>query len=122
MSRPINHADLAVGVTTIRVTVHTTGKFFEGDTCSGNHASIYLILADGSGSIRLNMIKAGPTDTKGTFQTTHCGYTESNSTLHHFDIKAHDGLKVKDALALVEGNRRDKYELARSGVGCRFWW
>jgi hypothetical protein len=65
-TRAITSADYSRVVHTIRVTIHTTGKFFEGDTRSGNHASIYLLTEDGSSSIRLNMTKVGPTATMGT--------------------------------------------------------
>lgn len=120
-TRAITTADYTRIVHTIRVTVHTTGKFFESDTRSGNHASIYLLTADGSSSIRLNMTKAGPSDTMGTYQISHCNYRESNSTLHNFDIQAAPGLTVQHVLSLINQKRRHKYRLARSGVRCRFW-
>jgi hypothetical protein len=120
-TRAITSADYSRVVHTIRVTIHTTGKFFEGDTRSGNHASIYLLTEDGSSSIRLNMTKVGPTATMGTYQITHCNYRNSNSSLYNFDIQAAPGLTVQHVLSLIDQNRRHKYRLARSGVGCRYW-
>ncbi|KAH7346304.1 hypothetical protein BKA65DRAFT_551222 [Rhexocercosporidium sp. MPI-PUGE-AT-0058] len=82
---------------TIRVNIHAMGKFFENDTRSGNHASIYLLTTDGK-SVTLNMIKARATDKT-----------------------AIPDLTVQRFLALVEKNKRHKYTLARSGFGCWFW-
>lgn len=113
--------DLLLVVTTIRVTIHTMGKFFQGDTRSGNHASIYLLIANSNKSVRLNMIKAGATDVNGTFEYEKYEYQDSNSSVHDFDMQAIRGLTVDNVLSLVKGNGRDKYRLARSGVGCRFW-
>jgi hypothetical protein len=120
-TRAITSADYTLAVHTIRVTMHTTGKFFEGDTHSGNHASIYLLTADGSSSVRLNMVKAGPVDTMGTYEISYCNYRDSNSSLHNFDIQAAPGLLVQHVISLINQKGRHKYRLARSGVGCRFW-
>ncbi|KAH8789208.1 hypothetical protein BGZ57DRAFT_878674 [Hyaloscypha finlandica] len=120
-TRSITPEDYARIVHTIRVTIHSTGYFFEGDTRSGNHASIYLLTSDGRTSIRLNMVKAGPTDTMGTFKTSHCNYRDTTSSIYDFDIKAVEGLTVSHVLSLLEQKRRSQYRLARSGVGCRYW-
>jgi hypothetical protein len=98
MSLPLTDDQSRI-VHTFRVTVHTTGYSFEGDTRSGNHASIYLLTSDGITSIRLNMIKAGPTDAIGTYEVTHCNYQHSDSSLHDFDIPAVEGLTVSRAFA-----------------------
>ena len=119
-TRKITADDANLIIQTIRVTIHTTGKFFEGDTRSGNHASIYLLIEDGS-SIRLNMIKAGPTDRMGTYDPKYCNYHDSTSSIRNFDVQATSGLTVNHVLSLVNERRRHIYRLARSGVGCRFW-
>lgn len=119
-TRKITADDANLIIQTIRVTIHSTGKFFEGDTRSGNHASIYLLVGGGS-SIRLNMIKAGPTDRMGTYDPKYCSYHDSTSSIRNFDVQAVSGLTVNHVLSLVNERRRHAYRLARSGVGCRFW-
>lgn len=47
-------------------TIHTAGLVLESDTRSGNHASILLLMGELS-SVRLNMTKAGPNNTEGTY-------------------------------------------------------
>ncbi|KAJ8068359.1 hypothetical protein OCU04_003921 [Sclerotinia nivalis] len=120
-TRKIEPKDYDLLVDTIRVTVHTTGKFFDSDTRSGNHASIYLLASNGA-SVRLNMTKLTADAKRGTYQLTYCRYQHTNSSLIDFDLKATSrGLKVKHVLELIEERKRDKYKLARSGLGCRFW-
>ncbi|KAJ5939731.1 hypothetical protein N7466_002865 [Penicillium verhagenii] len=53
-TKPLATTDHPCPVQAIKVTVHTTGFFFEGDTRSGNHASIYLLIPNGD-SVQLNM-------------------------------------------------------------------
>lgn len=119
-TRNLVNTDGALKVQAIRVTVHTTGLFFESDTRSGNHASIFLLTSDGN-SVRLNMTKAQPTHTMGTYIVHHCTYRESTSSLGNFDLHVKEGLTVKDVLSLVHAKGRDRYRLAPSGLGCRFW-
>lgn len=119
-SATITDADRALPVITIRVTIHTMGIFFESDTRSGNHASIFLILGP-SMSVRLNMTKANPTDTMGTYTETLCRYISSNSSLHEIDLVAANGVRLQDLLDYIRTTRMDRYRLAPSGVGCRFW-
>ncbi|KAM0158090.1 hypothetical protein ACHAQE_005675 [Botrytis cinerea] len=120
-TRKIEDRDYDLNVIAIRVTIHTTGKFFEDDDRSGNHASIYLLTSIDT-SVRLNMTKLGADATMGTFQATYCRYQQTNSSLRDFDLTAtSQGLKVGQILQLVYNNGRDKYQLARSGLGCRHW-
>lgn len=68
------------------------------------------------------MTKLGADATMGTFQATYCRYQQTNSSLRDFDLTAtSQGLKVGQILQLVYNNGRDKYQLARSGLGCRHW-
>ncbi|PGG99568.1 hypothetical protein AJ80_09336 [Polytolypa hystricis UAMH7299] len=119
-SAPVSNSDRTLTVTTIRVTVHTQGFFFDCDTRSSNHASIFLI-AGPSKSIRLNMIKAGTTDTMGTYTETSCPYIQSVSSLHDIDVVAAPGLTVGRFLDVVHQKGLNKYELHYTGVGCRYW-
>lgn len=107
-------------VKTFRITTHTVGLVFESDTRSANHVSIYLLMGDLS-SVRLNMTKAGPTDTEGTYTEDYYPYEMSHSTVHFNDLRAVGGLTVGDVTQLVGSKGRKKYTLAPSGVGCRFW-
>ncbi|PGH27217.1 hypothetical protein AJ80_01174 [Polytolypa hystricis UAMH7299] len=120
MSTTLTTADYALPVGDIRVTMHTTGKFFESDTPSGNHASIFLLTGNGT-SVRLNMTKAGPTDTIGTYTEDRCLYDKSRSSLHDIDLRAVTGLTLEHVTRLIVTKGRHKYRLAPSGVGCRFW-
>ncbi|KAF7897893.1 uncharacterized protein EAF01_008859 [Botrytis porri] len=120
-TRDIEEGDYELKIQKIRVTVHTTGKFFPSDTRSGNHASIYLLTSNNA-SVRLNMAKLSADATMGTYQTIYCSYQDTNSSLKDFDLKATGrGLTVGHVLGLVEEKNRDKYKLARSGLGCRHW-
>ena len=119
-SREIVESDYHLPVHSIRVVVHTTGIFFDSDTRSGNHASIFLTTGDGK-SVRLNMVKGGPTDTMGTYREQRCEYDVSNSSLRVFDLQASEGLTVGHVLQFVRAKGRHIYKLASNGLGCRFW-
>ncbi|RDW61107.1 uncharacterized protein DSM5745_10605 [Aspergillus mulundensis] len=120
MPRPINDSDRSLVVQQVRVVVHTMGYFFDGDTRSGNHASIFLVTGSEQ-SIRLNIIKDGPTDTMGTLQIQVCEYVNSTSALRKWDFPAPPSRTVGQFLDLLVSKGRHRYQLARSGVGCRFW-
>lgn len=119
-SAPVSDKDRALTVTTIRVTVHTQGYIFEYDSRSSNHASIFLVVS-GNESVRLNMVKAGATDTMGTYLERSCPYIHSATSLYNVDIIASPGLTVGHFLNDIQKKGLDKYQLHRSGVGCRFW-
>ncbi|KAM5476802.1 hypothetical protein MauCBS54593_000072 [Microsporum audouinii] len=120
VSTPLTDADLALPVTIIRITIHSMGMFFESDTRSGNHASIFLIVGPYA-SVRLNMTKAGPTDTMGTYTKSLCPFVVSNSSLHNIDLIAAGGVTVRHLIDYIHTTGMEKYRLAPSGVGCRFW-
>ncbi|KMU82186.1 hypothetical protein CIHG_10580 [Coccidioides immitis H538.4] len=100
--------------------MHTLGIIFESDTRSENHTSIYLLTGQRS-SVQLNMIKANPTAVMGTLERKFCLYEVSSTALHNIDLRAIEGLTVGKIIDLLEQKGRDKYQLAPSGVGCRFW-
>ncbi|KAL3457433.1 hypothetical protein BJX64DRAFT_293112 [Aspergillus heterothallicus] len=120
MSRPINDSDRARVVLQIRVTMHTMGYIFEADTRSGNHVSIFLLIGDRE-SVRLNMIKKGPTNTKGTLQISMCEYVVSSSAVKNRNFPAPPGRTVGDFFDTLTRKGCHNYQLSRSGVGCRFW-
>lgn len=119
-TRSLTAADRSLGVSWVRVTIHTMGHFFEDDERSGNHASIFLLTSDGA-AVRLNMTKAGPTDTMGTLETPYCSFQSSNSSLVDLDVPLVQGLTVGHIIDLIFQNGRDRFKLHRSGVGCRYW-
>lgn len=119
-TRPLTAAEYNLPVRLIRITVHGMGYFFESDTRSGNHASIFLVIGIRA-SVRLNMSKAGSTDTMGTYTITRCAYESSDSSVRNIDITPVQGLTVRHITYLISRNGRDRYMLAPSGVGCRHW-
>lgn len=115
-----HHHPLAVHA--IRVTMHTLGYFFESNTRSGNHVSIYLIVGKNQ-SAQLNMTKARPTDTLGTYTEKYCPYIDSKSSVHDFDLQATKGLTVHDILNRIHEKGLHHYQLAPvvldAGSGCK---
>ncbi|KAL3705731.1 hypothetical protein TMatcc_006740 [Talaromyces marneffei ATCC 18224] len=67
------------------------------------------------------MTKAGPTDTMGTYTVTWCDYDELNSSVCDIDITPVQGLTVRHITHIIAVNGRNRYILAPSGVGCRYW-
>ncbi|KAK2789861.1 hypothetical protein FQN53_001224 [Emmonsiellopsis sp. PD_33] len=108
MGPALTAADYSLPVNCIRVTIHTLGKFFESDTRSGNHASIFLLTGDEM-SVRLNMTKAAPTDTMGTYTQERCLYDTSRTSLHDMDLPAVQGFTVQHVIHLInEKGRHNK--------------
>ncbi|KAL1849096.1 hypothetical protein Plec18170_007755, partial [Paecilomyces lecythidis] len=66
-TRPLSPSETCLCIYTIRIAVHSLGRFLSSDSRSGNHASIYLLVGNGA-AIRLDMFKAGVTDTMGTYR------------------------------------------------------
>lgn len=67
----------------VRVVVHTLGP--AGPTISDNHWSIYLLLAEGQGSVRMNM-RADPGYMNGTLAWTKQAYLLTQSAIRHWDF------------------------------------
>lgn len=120
MSTPLTEADYALPIDYIRVIIEVPETGHESDTYSGSHPSIYLLTND-DGSVRLNMSRAKPDDTMGTYTPERCSYRCIDYPLKVVDLSAVKGLTVGDVTKLIEGKGRDRYELVVSGTGCRFW-
>ncbi|ODM21986.1 hypothetical protein SI65_02830 [Aspergillus cristatus] len=120
MSTSLTEADYTLPVKYIRVIIEVPETGHESDTYSGSHPSIYLLTSDG-GSVRVNMHRAKPEDTMGTYVLERCSYWCIDYPLKVVDLSAVKGLTVGDVTGLVEGKGRVRYKLADSGTGCRFW-
>lgn len=105
-------------VAQVRVVVHTTGA--SGPTSSDNHWSIYLVLANNAGSIRINM-RAEYGDPTGILEWTSHAYTVTNSAIKYWDFAAAPGIQVSHISRLVYNLGRHKYDMSGGGSGCRYW-
>lgn len=105
-------------VVQIRVVVHTMGA--AGPTTSDNHWSIYLILANNAGSVRINM-RAEYGDSTGILEWTHLAYALTNSAISHWDYPVLSGIEVLHISRTIYNFGRHKYEMSGGGSGCRYW-
>lgn len=112
-------ASLARHVVKIRFVVHTMG--LAGWDTSRNHWSIFLILEGETSSVRLNMSLADGGDENGTLTTSMHPYIQSNSGLMYFDYNACANLTVGRCLGIIQQKGRQRYRMAGSGNGCRYW-
>lgn len=103
----------------VRVVVHSTGTW-PNNKMSDNHWSIYLVLADDEGSVRMNMW-AQLDDPTGRLQWSPLGYTMTHSAIKSWDYQTVIGTSVKKVYTVVMSNGRDKYEMSGGGSGCRYW-
>ena len=107
-------------VSSVRVVVHTLGVW-PNRMMSDNHWSIYLLLTDEDGSVRINMT-AELGDPKGRLEwSPNLGYALSASAIQYWDYSLDSGLTVAKVYNLIIGNRRDEYLMAGGGSGCRWW-
>lgn len=104
----------------VRVVVHTTGAWPNG-RMSDNHWSIFLILANGEGSVRMNMWAAIDDPTGHLEWSPSLAYTTSNSAITNWDYKTVSAISVKKIYTVVMDNGRDKYDMSGGGSGCRYW-
>lgn len=105
-------------VTQVRVVVHTTGP--AGPTTSDNHWSIYLILANNAGSVRINM-RAEYDDPTGILEWTDHTYGLTSSAISHWDFPVGPGIQVLHVSRTIYSLGRHKYEMSGGGSGCRYW-
>ena len=105
-------------VVKVRVTVHTFGAY--SSDRSFNHWLIYLLLADGSGSVRANMRAKYEGYNNGLLEWSDLGYTQSTSEIRHWDFDCTTNTKVRDVADCIYQNGREKYDL-KEGSGCRYW-
>ncbi|KFY89424.1 hypothetical protein V500_05710 [Pseudogymnoascus sp. VKM F-4518 (FW-2643)] len=109
-------------VITFRVVVHTAGNAAKTeDGRSANHWSIYLILANQTRTVRLNMSNVDGADDLGTFGVTDHDYLLSHSQLAYFDYPVVPGKNVRDFCDLIENQGRNRYRMTGLGNGCRYW-
>jgi hypothetical protein len=107
-------------VVTARVVVHNTGWLGPQTSMSDNHWSIYLLLADGKESVRLNM-RANYGDPQGILECSSLSYLYPNSALRSWDYRIQDGVTVGQVYQLLVCYRRHQYRMSGGGSGCRFW-
>ncbi len=105
-------------VTAVRVTVHTYGPKVDGR--SWNHWSLYLILADGTGSVRSNMRAEYEDYDNGLLEWSDCPYTESNSNIQYWDFPCRSNTRLQDIASILYNLGRERYDL-KGGKGCRYW-
>lgn len=102
----------------VRVVVHTLGP--AGPTISDNHWSIYLILANGQDSVRMNM-RADPGYVNGVLSWTRQQYILTQSAIRHWDIPVAQGVQVRQIAGLIYQQGRQRYDMSGGGSGCRYW-
>jgi hypothetical protein len=98
-------------VVQVRTVVHTTGA--SGPTTSDNHWSIYLILANNTGSVRINM-RAEYGNPTGLLEWTPHTYALTTSAIRHWDFPAASGIQVAHISRLIYSLGRHKYEMGRT--------
>ncbi|OBT83297.1 hypothetical protein VE02_07945 [Pseudogymnoascus sp. 03VT05] len=115
-SRNLNREVIAV-----KIVVHTLGSQQTHDGRSGNHWSIFLILAGAElRSVRLNMMSDG-LDDRGHLEVTDKTFHVTTSTLADFDYSVAPRTTVHNFCRLITGNGHDKYLMSGTGNGCRYW-
>ena len=102
----------------VRVVVHTTGP--AGPTTSDNHWSIYLLLGDNQGSVRINM-RAEAGFINGILEWTLQAYQLTNSAIRHWDMPIIGTVRVCDIAQHIYNARRHQYDMSGGGSGCRYW-
>ncbi len=102
----------------VRLVVHTLGP--AGPTISDNHWSIYLLFADGQGSVRMNM-RADPGYVNGNLEWTEQAYLLTQSAVRHWDFSVAQGVQVRHIAGLIYQLGRQRYNMSGGGSGCRYW-
>jgi hypothetical protein len=124
MSTPLDEKDVVNDtrvVDIVRVVVHTFGLISETSSQSHNHWSIYLVLANNEGSIRMNMRAKEAQYSNGVLKWSEQSYTMSNSAIRVWDFRCVAGITVCHISRLVYQMGRQKYDMSVGGSGCRFW-
>jgi hypothetical protein len=104
-------------VGTVRVVVHTRGPRSHKGV---NHWSIYLILANGEGSVRINM-RSKVEDPTGIFEMTSHTYTDCHSRIEFWDFPVNGSVPVASFYGLVYALGRHRYLMTQDDSGCRWW-
>lgn len=95
----------------VRVTVYTF-SIYSSDR-SFNHWLIYLLLIDGSGSIRANMRAKYEGYNNGLLEWSDLGYTQSTSEIRYWDFDCITNTKVRDIADYIYQNSYEKYNLKK---------
>src|SRR5947199_9274860 len=104
----------------VRVVAHTTGLRDPSIATSDNHWSIFLILANNEGSVRINM-RAELEDPTGILDVTEHMYTDSNSRVASWDFRVNGSIPVAWFYRLIFALGRHRYNMSGGGSGCRWW-
>lgn len=121
MSTPVAVQEVSLDqrlVSIVRVVVHTLGP--AGPTISDNHWSIYLLLGNDQGSVRINM-RAEPGYLNGILEWTRQQYLLTQSAINHWDYPVAQGVQVCHIAHLVYSLGRQRYDISGRGSGCRYW-
>lgn len=102
----------------VRVVVHTLGP--AGPVTSDNHWSIYLLLPNTGGSVRINM-KAEYENPTGMLEWTKQAYLLSISAVRYWDFQTIQHVTVGQIARLLYQNCRQNYDMSGGGSGCRWW-
>ncbi|KAK7177889.1 hypothetical protein PSPO01_16061 [Paraphaeosphaeria sporulosa] len=103
---------------TLRVCIHTTGRQPNG--MSDNHVSVFLLLGENRGSVRLNMTTEEG-DRSGVLVWSQEVYQLSNSQITHFDYRLRYTMQVSALYAWIRSWGLQRYVFSGGGSGCRFW-
>lgn len=102
----------------VRIVVHTTGSWPNG--MSDNHWSLYLLLKNESGSVRMNMTAAFD-DPTGTLEWTSPSYKLTRSSVNYWDYDFVFNVSVKTVYKMILDKNRHQYTMSGGGSGCRWW-
>lgn len=102
----------------VRVVVHKLGS--AGPTISDNHWSIYLLLADDQGSVRMNM-RADPGFVNGNLVWTQQTYLLTKSAIRTWDFRVVPNIQVRHVANLTHQLGRQRYDMSGGGSDCRHW-
>ncbi|WPB01335.1 uncharacterized protein RHO25_005959 [Cercospora beticola] len=99
------------------------GPVVPGGQLSQNHWSIYLILANGAGSVRFSMTAddRNPKNEQGIFNVTQHNYQVTNSCVQFWDFPTRANLTVGAFLRNIGEHGRQRYRMTSNGTGCRYW-
>lgn len=116
-----NSQNVFAEVVTVRVVVHTLGSASTHDGRSGNHWSIFLILAGAKpASVRLNMNGEG-LDYSGHLEVSDKTFHWTTSGIEYFDYPVVPRKTVDDFCKLLTSMGRLNYQMTGTENGCRYW-
>ena len=102
----------------VRVCIHTTGRQPNG--MSDNHVSVFLLLGDNQGAVRVNMTTEED-DPTGVLVWSKEPYQLSNSSIIHFDYQLRYTMQVSALYNYIRQWGLQRYVFSGGGSGCRYW-